>query len=107
MASIRWHEDAHLFAIAVLTFGLALYGFRARRHRSPGWPPHHALGMGMGMGMGGSYVALVSGFYIDNGPNLPLWNRLPHITYWLLPGIVGVPLIWRALHRFHVDPERN
>lgn len=38
----------------------------------------------------------MSGFYVDNGPFLPLRNRLPHINYWLLPTIVGVPLIWRA-----------
>src|SRR4029453_8619533 len=79
MAIIRSHEDAHLFAIAVIAFGLGLYGYRARRRHRPGWPPHHAIGMG------GSYIALLTGFYVDNGPFLPLWDRLPHITYWLLP----------------------
>jgi len=96
MAAIRWHEDAHLFAIAVLAFGLGLYGYRARRRRRPGWPVHH------GIGMGGSYIALLTGFYVDNGQFLPLWNRLPTIAYWVLPVAVGAPLIWRALHRFDV-----
>jgi hypothetical protein len=73
MAIIRWHEDAHLFAIAVIAFSLGLYGYRARRRHRPGWPPHHAIGMG------GSYIALLTGFYVDNGPFLPLWNRLPSI----------------------------
>jgi hypothetical protein len=50
--------------------------------------------------MGGSYIALLTGFYVDNGPFLPLWSRLPHLTYWLLPSLVGVPLIWVALRRF-------
>jgi hypothetical protein len=94
MALIRWREEAHLFAIAIIAFSLALYGYRARRRHQPGWPPHHAIGMG------GSYIALLTGFYVDNGPFLPLWNRLPHITYWLLPSIIGVPLIWRALRHF-------
>jgi uncharacterized membrane protein len=94
MAFVRWQEDAHLFAIAAIAFSLGRYGYRARRRHRPGWPPHHAIGMG------GSYIALLTGFYVDNGPFLPLWNRLPHITYWLLPTIVGAPLIWRALHRF-------
>ena len=85
MAIIRWHEDAHLFAIAVIAFGLGLYGYRARRRHRPGWPPHHAIGMG------GSYIALLTGFYVDNGPFLPLWDRLPHLTYWLLPSLVGIP----------------
>ena len=94
MAAIRWHEDAHLFAIAVIAFSLGLYGYRARRRHRPGWPPHHAIGMG------GSYIALLTGFYVDNGPFLPLWDRLPHLTYWLLPSLIGIPLIWRALRRF-------
>ena len=51
--------------------------------------------------MGGSYIALLTGFYVDNGPFLPLWSSLPHITYWLLPGLIGVPIIWRAVHRFN------
>jgi len=94
MAAIRWRHDAHLFAIASLAFGLALYGYRARRRHRPGWPPHH------GIGMGGSYVALLTGFYVDNGPFLPVWRDLPHLTYWLLPTAVGAPLIWLAVGRF-------
>jgi hypothetical protein len=94
MAMIRWHEDRHLFAIAVVAFGLGLYGYQARRRHRPGWPTRH------GIGMGGSYITLLTGFYVDNGPFLPLWNRLPHITYWLLPTIIGVPLIWLALRRY-------
>ena len=101
MATIRWHEDAHLFAIAVVAFGLGLYGYQARRRHQPGWPPRHAIGMG------GSYIALLTGFYVDNGPFPPLWNRLPAITYWLLPTIVGVPLIWLALHRFTTRKART
>jgi hypothetical protein len=99
MAIIRWREDAHLFAIAVVAFGLGLYGYRARRRHRPGWPKHHAIGIG------GSYIALFTGFYVDNGPFLPLWNQLPHIAYWLLPTAVGVPLIWLALHRFQRNPS--
>jgi len=94
MAATRWREDAHLFAIAVIAFSLGLYGYLARRRHRPGWPAHH------GIGMGGSFIALFTGFYVDNGPFLPLWNHLPHWTYWMLPSIIGVPLIWRALYRF-------
>jgi hypothetical protein len=95
MAVIRWPEDAHLFAIAVIAFSFRLYGYQARRRHRPRWPRHHAIGMG------GSYIALLTGFYVDNGPFLPLWKSLPHITYWLLPSMIGIPLIWQALRRFH------
>jgi hypothetical protein len=94
MSVIRWQHDAHLFAIAVVAFGLGGYGYLARRRQRPGWPTHHAVGMG------GSYIALLTGFYVDNGPFLPLWDRLPHVMYWILPGLVGVPLIGLALSRF-------
>jgi hypothetical protein len=94
LAVIRWREDRHLFAIAVVAFGLAMFGWRARRRRRPGWPRWHATGMG------GSYIALLTGFYVDNGPQLPLWDRLPHWTYWVIPAAIGVPLIWWALRRF-------
>ena len=92
MAIIRWREDAHLLAIAVVAFGLGLYGYQARRRHRPGWPPHHAL---------------LTGFYVDNGPFLPLWKELPHFTYWLLPSIIGIPLIWLALHRYRRIPTRS
>ncbi|MEV7628061.1 hypothetical protein [Actinoplanes sp. NPDC089786] len=49
--------------------------------------------------MAGSYTALLTGFYVDNGPQLPLWDRLPHLSYWLLPAAVAIPLTWRALAR--------
>ncbi|MDT4992230.1 MAG: hypothetical protein QOH97_2122 [Actinoplanes sp.] len=101
MAIIRWREDAHLFGIAVIAFGLGMYGYRACRRHRPGWPPHHAIGMG------GSYIALLTGFYVDNGPFLPFWNQLPHIAYWVLPSVVGVPLIWLALHRFQRDQRTD
>jgi hypothetical protein len=93
MAAVRWPEDAHLFAIAAVAFGLGCYGYRARRRHRPGWLTHHAIGMG------GSYIGLLTGFYVDNGPSLPLWDRLPHWTYWTIPTAVGVPLIWMALRR--------
>ena len=95
MAAIRLREDAPLLAIAIVAFGLGLFGWLARRRRRPGWPVRHAVGMG------GSYIALLTGFYVDNGPHLPLWDRLPHARYWVLPAGIGLPRIWWALRRFH------
>jgi hypothetical protein len=45
--------------------------------------------------MGVSYVLLLTAFYVDNGPHLPLWRALPPLAHWLIPSVVGVPiLIW-------------
>jgi hypothetical protein len=47
--------------------------------------------------MGTGYVAMLTAFYVDNGPHLPLWDRLPPLTFWFLPGIIGAPIIARAV----------
>jgi hypothetical protein len=94
MGVIRWREDRHLIAIATLAAGLGALGWWAQRRRGAWWPRWHAIGLG------GSYITLLTGFYVDNGPQLPGWNRLPHWTYWTLPAAVGLPLIWWALRRF-------
>ena len=96
MAVPRLAQDWHLLLIAVVAFTAGSLGFLARRHRWRGWLRVHLLGMS------GSYIALLTGFYVDNGPNLPLWNRLPTIAFWLLPSLVGIPLIARAMARRHL-----
>jgi hypothetical protein len=96
MAVLRFAHDWHLLLIGTVAFGAASLGYLARRRRRPGWLRIHIPAMG------GSYIALLTGFYVDNGPHLPLWDRLPSPAYWLLPSLVGVPLILRALTRRHL-----
>ena len=69
LSVVRWAEDYHLFILGAL----------------------HILGMGL------SYILLLTAFYVDNGPNLPLWRELPHWAFWVLPGAIGIPIIARAL----------
>jgi hypothetical protein len=54
--------------------------------------------------MGGSCTVLLTAFYVDNGKNLPLWDRLPAAAYWLLPAIVAAPLISRSIHHHRRPP---
>jgi hypothetical protein len=89
----RWAENYHLFVLGVLTFAAATLGREARRRRWRGWVRVHIGGMGL------SYILLLTAFYVDNGKSLPLWNELPPIAYWLLPGAVGLPIIVHALLR--------
>lgn len=49
--------------------------------------------------MGASYIAMLTAFYVDNGPHLPLWDRLPTLAFWLLPSAIGIPITARALRR--------
>lgn len=93
MALIRGREDLHLLLIALVAAGFAWLGWRSRRRRRPGWRKWH------GIGMGGAFIALLTGLYVDNGARLPLWNLLPSWMYWVIPSLVGVPLIWWAVRR--------
>ena len=93
MSVLRWEHNRHLFGIAVMAFGLGLVGRWTHRHQTRRWLLWH------GITMGGSYIALLTGFYVDNGEQLPLWDQLPHLAYWTVPATVGIPLIWLALAR--------
>jgi hypothetical protein len=92
LAVMRWREDYHLLVIGAVAFAAATIAYQHRRRQRPGDGPH-ITGMGM------SYIAMLTAFYVDNGPHLPLWDRLPTIAFWLLPTAVGAPIVVRALHK--------
>lgn len=91
LAAMRWRYDWPLFLLDLIAFALAGAGFLVRRRHRPPWLAKH------GMAMAGSYITLLTAFYVDNGSRLPVWDRLPHLAYWLLPLVVGTPLTLRAL----------
>lgn len=93
LSVLRWPHDTDLLIVGCIAVTAATVGVMARRRRRRGWLRVHGTGMAV------SYIALLTGFYVDNGPNLPLWDLLPHITYWLLPAAIGVPLLLRSLRR--------
>ncbi len=92
LASYRWPEDAPLVIVGGLSAAAAVFGFTYRRLRRPGDVPHI-------LAMGVSYIAMLTAFYVDNGPHLPIWNLLPPIAFWFLPSLVGVPLVAVAIAR--------
>lgn len=94
LAGMRWAEDKALFALGVLSITFASLGRLALRRRWRGFLHVHIVGMG------GSYIVMLTAFYVDNGKNLPLWKQLPTFAYWLLPALVGIPLIVRALRKY-------
>lgn len=93
MGVLRWQEDRTLVVLGTLCFGAASVGFAARKLRWTGWLRYHIVGMGL------SYIVLLTAFYVDNGPRLPVWDHLPTFTYWTLPGLIGIPVVIRALRR--------
>jgi len=102
LAAVRWAEDYHLFVLGILSFAAAWLGRQARRQRWRFWVRLHIAGMGS------SFVLLLIAFYVDNGKSLPLWRDLPPVTYWLIPAVLGIPLIVHALvrHPLASRPDR-
>jgi hypothetical protein len=87
LSGVRWSRDYGLAILGTLSFSAALVGRLARQRRWLGWVRTHIIGMGS------SYVLLLTAFYVDNGKSLPFWKELSPIWYWLLPSVVGVPII--------------
>ena len=92
LAAMRWAHDWYLFVLGAVAFTAATAGFLHRRRHRPGDVGHIA-------GMGIAYTAMLTAFYIDNGPHLPLWDRLPVLAFWLLPAVIAASLITRAIIR--------
>jgi hypothetical protein len=93
MSAARWSRDYYLLILGTVAFGLASLGYAARRIRWTGWTTAHILGMSL------SYITLLTAFYVDNGPNLPVWRQLPTAAFWLGPLVVGSPFVVWALAR--------
>jgi hypothetical protein len=74
---MRWEHSAYLFVLGCVAFAFGSTGSTARKRRWPGWLTMRTIGMSL------SYIVLLTAFYIDNGPKLPLWDRLPSIMFWL------------------------
>ena len=99
LSVMRWRQDYYLFLIGTVAFTAATIGYQQRRRHRPGDTGHIA-------GMGIAYTAMLTAFYVDNGPHLPLWDRLPAFTFWLLPSLIGAPIITRAVIRARAHQTR-
>lgn len=91
LSIMRWPHNIHLLSIGVLATSSALAGYRLAKHRMLNWTRHHTICMGA------SYILLMTGFYVDNGKNLPFWKLFPQWFFWVFPAIVGVPVILYVL----------
>ena len=98
LAAMRWSQDWYLFILGAVAFTAATAGVLHRRRHRPGDTGHIA-------GMGIAYTAMLTAFYVDNGPHLPLWDRLPTLAFWLLPAAIAAPLIARAIIRARKNPQ--
>jgi hypothetical protein len=81
LAALRWRQDYYLFVIGAVAFTAATVGYLHRRRHRPGDTGHIA-------GMGGSYVAMLTAFYVDKSTE-PESTRFPDDA-WLRPTCCSV-----------------
>ncbi|MGM8212019.1 DUF2306 domain-containing protein [Virgibacillus sp. W0430] len=84
---MNWQDSAYLFFIALFSYGLALFGYLARKRRTHNWLPRH-IG-----GMLGSYIGIITAVLIVNISDIPIVNEWPALIFWFLPTIIGTPII--------------
>ncbi len=89
---MRWPRDNHLVALGIASAIAAWIGLSMARRTAPLLRRH-------AWSMASSAILLFTAFYVDNGPNLPVWKLLPHWAFWVLPAVVGIPLTAIAVHR--------
>jgi hypothetical protein len=93
--------------LAVSRWGGRLPSVRARRsvvRRRDDWPKREEKALALSGaspsdGVGASYILLITAFYVDNGPNRPLWRELPRTAFWFLPTLIGMPVLLNAFFR--------
>lgn len=91
LSVMRWPHNIHLLSIGVLAISSTLGGYWLAKYRTLNWTRCHTICMGA------SYILLMTGFYVDNGKNLPFWKLFPQWFFWVFPAVVGVPIIIYAL----------
>jgi hypothetical protein len=91
LSVMRWPHNIHLLSIGIFAFGFTYAGRRFAKFQPTNWTRWHTTCMGL------SYTLLLTGFYVDNGKNLPFWNQFPQWFFWVFPSIVGIPIIIRVL----------
>lgn len=91
LSIMRWPHNIHLLSIGVLAITATLIGYRFAINRTLNWTRYHTICMGT------SYILLMTGFYVDNGKNLPFWKLFPQLFFWVFPAVVGIPIIIWAL----------
>ena len=100
LSIIRWPYNIHLLSIGVLGITATLAGYRLAKKKTLNWTRFHTICMGA------SYILLMTGFYVDNGKNLPFWKLFPQWFFWVFPAVAGIPIIVFVLRNHPLNKLR-
>ncbi|MFK2824767.1 DUF2306 domain-containing protein [Bacillus sp. B190/17] len=101
MAILHWEESAYLFYIALFSFSLALLGYFSVKKKWKNWLSTH-IG-----GMLGSYIGIVTATLVVNSHRVPLLNEVPILIVWLMPTIIGTPIIIKIGSKYTPKRKKN
>jgi uncharacterized membrane protein len=101
LSVMRWPHNIHLLSIGILTVTCTYIGRRMARAKQNGWTRLHTVFMGS------SYILLMTGFYVDNGKNLPVWKLFPQWFFWVFPAAVGIPIIVKVLRSHPLNRKKT
>lgn len=93
LSIMRWPHNVHLLSIGIMAVTSASLGYRLTKTKKKSWTRLHTILMSL------SYIFLLTGFYVDNGKNLPFWKLFPQWFFWIFPTAVGIPIILTVLKR--------
>jgi hypothetical protein len=97
---MRWPFNIHLLIVGTLAYALTFAGQRLAKKHPRNWTRLHTICMSF------SFVLLMTGFYVDNGKNLPFWNQFSELFFWIFPSAVGIPIIIYVLFRHPLNRKR-
>ena len=101
LSIMRWPQNNHLLIVGGFAFILTYSGRKLAQARKRNWTRFHTICMGL------SYVLLLTGFYVDNGKNLPFWKQFPQLVFWVFPALVGLPIIIIALIKHPINKTNS
>lgn len=94
LALLHWEKSRYLIFVAIGSYSFAFRGYRAARMRQPGWLGRHISGML------GSYIAMTTALVVIGARSFPILTAVPSFVFWILPTLVGTPLIILSRRRF-------
>src|SRR5688572_11620429 len=67
LSVMRWPFNIHLLLIGIFATAFSTIGRMIAQRKRSNWSRMHTICMSA------SYILLLTGFYVDNGKNLPFW----------------------------------
>jgi uncharacterized membrane protein len=99
MAVLHWEKSWYFLLISVFSYVFAYRGYTAAKRRKSGWLAVHISGML------GSYIALVTALLVVNAAKVSEVSHLPVWMVWILPTLVGSPII--AMIQLRYRPKKK